>query len=498
MRDIKVYIPKNSGFVQVLLVLASCIFATTTGYDSAVMTGFNIIPAYANYFKLDTVTRSVLTAVSFVGAIVSALSFGPICNKIGRKNTIIVSAFIKFLGIGLMAGAQSYGMFLAARVVLGFGSGISGIGTPTWLAETLPYKRRGSGLSLIFAVYFVGSLTAAGVTYGCSALSGNIGWRLPSALQGMFSGASLLIVLFCPESPRWLIYMGRTEEALQVVAYTHSNGDIAALETVAQHQEIIDNITWERENGETLSYAQVFRTASARKRILLVFSMVIFSTLTGNSIITYFLGSVLDQAGVTNSHTQLEINIVLQAWNLVCALVGSQLVDRIGRRTMALASVGCCTVFLFLLGGLTKLYGGSANTSGNYAVVAVIFLFQGSYAFGVTNLTLLYPPEVLSYSIRATGMAIFTAGNFSFTIFTVFAMPLALKHIGYKMYLINACWDVLQVAFIYFLWVETSGKTLEEIEAYFDGENHGDTENLGKEMLGGKNATSSVEPVDAR
>lgn len=45
-------------------------------------------------------------------------------------------------------------------------------------------------------------------------------------------------------------------------------------------------------------------------------------------------------------------------------------------------------------------------------------------------------------------------------VFTIFALPIALKHIGYKMYFINACWDILQVIFIYYMWVETKGKTL--------------------------------------
>lgn len=52
----------------------------------------------------------------------------------------------------------------------------------------------------------------------------------------------------------------------------------------------------------------------------------------------------------------------------------------------------------------------TTSTSGIYATVAMIFLFQGSYSFGLTNLTVLYPPEVLNYSIRATGMACFTVG----------------------------------------------------------------------------------------
>jgi hypothetical protein len=64
-------------------------------------------------------------------------------------------------------------------------------------------------------------------------------------------------------------------------------------------------------------------------------------------------------------------------------------------------------------------------------------------------------------------------------------MPLALKAIGYKLYFINGAWDILQFAFIYFMWVETRGKTLEELDEYFDGENHSDLPNMstiGKEM----------------
>ena len=62
-------------------------------------------------------------------------------------------------------------------------------------------------------------------------------------------------------------------------------------------------------------------------------------------------------------------------------------------------------------------------------MVAVIFMFQGSYSFGMTNLiTLLYPPEVLNYSTRATGMEIFTAGNFSMTYVPSIATASILVH----------------------------------------------------------------------
>lgn len=82
--------------------------------------------------------------------------------------------------------------------------------------------------------------------------------------------------------------------------------------------------------------------------------------------------------------------------------------NKLGRKPMAIISTVLLTVFLFLYAGLNKLYGESTNTSGIYASVAIIFLFQGSYSFGWTPLTVLYPPEVLNYSMRANGMAVYT------------------------------------------------------------------------------------------
>lgn len=74
---------------------------------------------------------------------------------------------------------------------------------------------------------------------------------------------------------------------------------------------------------------------------------------------------------------------------------------------MALLSTVLLTVFIFMIGALTKVYGKSTNHSGIYATVASIFLFQGAYSIGWTPILYLYPPEVLNYPIRANGMGIF-------------------------------------------------------------------------------------------
>jgi hypothetical protein len=179
---------------------------------------------------------------------------------------------------------------------------------------------------------------------------------------------------------------------------------------------------------------------------------------------------MLTQAGVTDSTTQLEVNIIMNAWCLVISIFGTSMANKLGRKKLAAYSTGLLTLFLFLVGALTKLYGDSTNQSGIYATVAMIFLFQGSYSFGWTPLTVLYPPEVLNYSIRSAGMGLYTFLVNGLGLMVTFAFPFALDKIGWKTYMINGAWDVLELLVVVLYWVETNGRTLEEIDGDLEPE----------------------------
>jgi hypothetical protein len=108
-------------------------------------------------------------------------------------------------------------------------------------------------------------------------------WRIPSAVQASFSILCLVILPFIPESPRWLAYKNRREDALAVVAQTYANGDAHNPIVLVAFKEIIDTIEYEKNVGETLSLVQMVKTPVARKRVVLAVSAAVFSTIAGGT-----------------------------------------------------------------------------------------------------------------------------------------------------------------------------------------------------------------------
>ncbi|RMY20749.1 hypothetical protein D0867_03788 [Hortaea werneckii] len=445
------------------------------------LNGLNILPEYTNYFHLTSATTGLQTSAVFIGGCLAGLCWGNVADYAGRRQSLFWAAIITLIVI--------------ARILIGFGTAASGCGGPPFLAETLPLHWRGWGLGIFNDCYYgkyargvslvdiecqdaaaestnstVGGLVAAGVTYGTAKLQSTWAWRAPSLVQGLFSLVCIVVLPFLPERHH--------EAAHTVLAQTYADGDRDSPVVVAALKEIVDTLEYEKNNNEKLSLSQCFRTPSARRRIALACSAAVFSTISGNVIASYYLGSLLTLAGITSTKVQLEVNIILNAWSLVCALCGTFSVDRLGRKTTALASATTLTVIIFIEGALTKVYGTSNNDSGIYATVASVFLFMGAYSFGWTPLLYLYPPEVLNYPIRAVGVGMFQFVANGTAVLIVFTMPIALDNIDYITYFVNGAWDVLVIIIIAVFWVETKGKTLEELDVIFEGEKHSDAPEL--------------------
>ena len=100
-------------------------------------------------------------------------------------------------------------------------------------------------------------------------------------MQGAFSVISLCILPFVPESPRWLINKDRHDEALTVIALTEANGNRSDPIVLAQYEEVVDTLRWEKEVGQTTSFKTMVKTPSSRKRMMLALSVAICAVLSG-------------------------------------------------------------------------------------------------------------------------------------------------------------------------------------------------------------------------
>jgi sugar porter (SP) family MFS transporter len=470
-------VPRNNKVLQSLFYVTAFIQAYQQGYDASVMNGLNILPSYTEYFTLTTASLSLNTAALWVGGILSGFVSGQFCDWAGRKKTMFWSSIMCLIGAVIQGCAQNVGMFVAARIIIGFGLGFAAVGCSTYLAEAVSVQSRAFILGFFWDAWWAGSLIAAGITFCTKSLLTAWAWRAPSILQGLPSLLCIAILPFLPESPRWLIYQDRADEALEVLAVTHGNGDASNQVVVVEYTENTETLRFEKVTG-SVSPLEVLRTSGNRKRIILCLSVGIFSMTMGNNVVTYYLGTMLNVAGVTDFDTQLIVNIVLSGWAFVSSLVGTAFMNSLGRRALALISTALGTIFLFLVGGFSALYGDGTNISGSYATIAMIFLFLGAYSVGWTPLSMLYPAEVLNYSTRATGMAMFTFLSNGIGLMITFAFPYSFEAIGWKTYMINAAFNVLAFIFVWLLWVETKGKSLEEMDEMMDGVKHADVPNV--------------------
>ncbi|KAH7093574.1 general substrate transporter [Paraphoma chrysanthemicola] len=490
-------VPRNQKTFVACLIMLSAIDSVLVGYDSSLMGSFNVMPSYQSYFHLTTATKSFNTAVSYVGGAAISFISGPWTDWRGRREAIFWSALITLVGGVIQGAAQNIGMFLAGRLIVGFGMGLAQTSTPTLLAETVPVAWRGLAMGLYYACWGVGTLLASGVCYGTQSLNTTWAWRIPSLLQAAPSVWCFIILLFIPESPRWLISRGRHAEAREVLAIANAHGDIDSPLVTVQFKEIEDTIRFEREREASAFKAIVHK--SNRKRMLIVATFPIMVMLPGTNIVQFYFGDMMASAGITDPTTQLQINIILTSFTLVVAIAASWFADKTGRKALCAGSLSGGTIALFILAGLTAVYGTSGNQSGIYGTIAIIFIYNATYAWGITPLTVLYPPEVLSFDIRALGMGFYTLITKLCGLFVAMVIPFGMEAIGWKVYIINGSVDILMVVFVLLVWVETRGLTLEEVDRVFDGIKHSDVPDLeavrGKEdleVLDGASVTRTV------
>ncbi|KAI1783953.1 general substrate transporter [Ganoderma leucocontextum] len=364
---------------------------------------------------------------------------------------------------------------------------------PVLVTEIAYPSHRAPATSLYNTLWFLGSITAylariatqlsaAWTTFGTFNVPTSWAWRIPSAIQALPSVIQVFLVWFIPESPRWLCLKGREEEALRILAYYHSNGNRTDPLVEYEFEEIRAAIQFDKEIAADVGWLSLVRTPGNRRRLRIMVAIAFFSQWSGNNLISSRPSESHLGAVVTDPNTQLLLNGILNIYNFVIAIIAGLLCDKIGRRPLSIASTIGMFMFWVLQTACFAVYSETGNITAAHTFVAMIctdvvlrpVLFYAFYDIAFTPLIVSYTVEILPFTLRAKGFTVF---NFSLTlslIFNQYINPIALNALGWKYYIVYACWLVFEIGFIWCFLIETKNRTLEETAALFDGNHNAD------------------------
>ncbi|PIL37643.1 MFS general substrate transporter [Ganoderma sinense ZZ0214-1] len=440
------------------------------------MNGLQAVPTWDAFFDHPRSTiLGLLSALYSLGSICS-LPFVPVVtDRLGRRWAIVFGSVVMIIGAALQTASQDFAMFVIARFLLGFGIPFAIVAASSMIGELAYPKERARMGSLFNASWFIGAIVAAGVTLGTFQMPTNWGWRIPSILQVVPSVLQITFIWLLPESPRWLISRGRGDEAFAILVKYHAEGDATSEFVKLEYAEIEKTLELEREQQtqqqkQQGSWRAFVLAPGMRKRLLICSFLGLATQWSGNGLTSYFLARILDNVGIHDDRTKNLINLAMTCWGFVNGTGLALTMPKLPRRTAYLA----CTVSLTLIfTGWTVAsarYAETGSQGASRAVIAFIFLYSPAYNMAYNALTYTFLVELFPFHARAKGIAVFQWWGRAAGFFNQFVNPIGIANAGWKYYISYCIFLLFEIVFVYFLFPETSNRSLEELAFLFEGE----------------------------
>ncbi len=458
-----------------LIVTLCCAFVALGsflfGYDSSIIVSVIALPDFEEHIghgKLsDEATGGIVSAYTG-GAIVGSLAVSFVADRYGRRMAIFVGSLLAALGGALQGGAENVATMVIGRFIAGFAIGMLSATIPNYCSEVAPPSIRGLLGGMQQWMLGLGFVVAPWVGYGSSKATGPFSWRFPLSFQvlpALILGAGIFSL---PESPRWLLEREKFTEAQSTLESLHLNKNRSNVDFVAlEFKEIRDAILTEKAAISTVSWRMIFTNPPYRHRILLACGIQALTQTSGVNVIGYYGPRIYATLGFSVSTSLFIIGIYgafAQLWNTVCLAI----MDRVGRKKLLLPSMFGMGAALCVNATLAHYYNPETSTNQNAlrANVSMNFVFSVFFtSLGV--ISWVYPAEIMSTATRARGTSLSTVTNWSLNLLLAQCSPLALSKMGYRYFYIFAALNWAGGILIYFLYPETLGRTLEQLDELF-------------------------------
>lgn len=448
-------IGKNKGFI-VSAILLTILTIWVVGYLKAEISHTQeSLKAYVDSIKGFTISSAL------IGCIIGGSIAGFVSKSIGRRNGLIIAAVAFSLSaIGAwhpeklnFFGTLDVFSFVIYRVIGGIGVGLASMLSPMYIAEIAPANVRGKLVSWNqFAIIF-GMLVIYFVNF-VIARKGNEEWLVTEGWRWMFfsgvipSGLFLILLMFVPETPRYLVMKGKEDKALKVLKKISGESSAPGI-----LQEIKD--TLHEKSIPWLSYGFLV--------IFIGIVLSVFQQFVGVNVVLYYAGNIFRNMGNSNDSSMIQ-TIIVGIVNLTFTVLAIFTVDRFGRKPlMIIGGIGMAISMLGL---------GFSFFFGKLGVGALIFMltYIASFAMSWGPVTWVLLSEIFPNSIRSA-MSIAVAAQWLANLIVSWTFPMLNDNVALTArfnhgfaYWLYAIMGVLSAIFIWKMVPETKGKTLEEIE----------------------------------
>ncbi len=417
------------------------------GFDTAVISG--TIPFITEYFELSNAMLGWAVSSALIGCVAGSMAVGKPGDLWGRRFMLKMMALlfiISALGTGLANNLTSFVIF---RLIGGVAIGGASVLSPMYITEISPARLRGRLVSISQLAIVTGILLAFFSNY-LLVNTGENNWRWMFIAGAAPAVLFFILLFFVSQSPRWLVLMGKTEEAHAVITRLNPGRDIEP-----EMAEIIDSV---QKNSKGIR-TRLFRKPYSR---IVVIGMILgmFSQFTGINVIMYYAPSIFQSAGFSSDSALMQ-TVIIGATNLLFTLLGMSVIDRIGRKKMLMAGAVGMTIFLTLIAvGMTyDLFKG-------FILLACVVGFTASFACTMGVVIWVYLSEMFPNAIRSRGTAISSFSVWVINCATAFLFPIVMGKFGTAP--VFAFYAVATLSSFFFFWkylTETKGRSLEELEA---------------------------------
>ena len=450
------------------------------GYDTGYISGALVVIGTDLGHPLSSGNKELITSATSLGALIFALIGGPLADWAGRKWVISGANILFIVGAIIQVAAHSLWTMIVGRFVMGWGVGLASLVAPLYISEMAPSRYRGRLVVINVLAITGGQLIAYAISAGLFHIEN--GWRILVGLSMVPAAFQMVLFIFMPETPRYLIRRGRIDEARKVLLRTYQESSPSEIE--AKLDELIKFNNFDGSDGNSRSswlkqwtsgWVEAHTVPSNLRAVIITCGLQGIQQFSGFNALMYFSATIFESVGFKSPTS---VSLIIAGTNFAFTLVAFWCIDRIGRRKILLLTIWGMVLGLVLASICFHFididFSDTSNEDvkhGAWSVIVIIamLVYVAFYACGIGNVPW-QQSELFPMRVRGVGTSLATATNWAGSLVissTFLTMLQRITPTGTFAFYAGLC--VCGEAFVFFFYPETANCTLEEVQSLLTG-----------------------------